>query len=149
MGETLLKLSISWDGPYGVGEVVKTFTDWGDAPGYAGEDHELYQLYGRQMLGDGDALLYIGEATNQTFAARLRQHEEWLQHKWPVQVYVGRLHSPRRHRAKDGWAGWIADVRLAERVMIYTYSPHYNGRSITERPLFDCHKRIEPVQFGY
>jgi hypothetical protein len=42
--EALLKLSISWNGPYKPREVVKTFTHWGDAPGYAGEDYGLYQI---------------------------------------------------------------------------------------------------------
>ena len=138
----MLKLSISWKGPYKPREVVKTFTHWGDAPGYAGEDYGLYQIYGRNMLGDRDALLYIGEATEQTFAARFRQHQEWLQHEWSVRVYVGRLYLPRRHSAKDRWASWKADVLLAERVMIYTYSPHYNGSSITERPLLERHKSV-------
>lgn len=144
----MLKLSISWDGPYRPHKVVKTLTDSGDAPDYAGEDYGLYQIYGRHKLGDRDALLYIGEATDQTFAARFRQHEDWLQHEWPVQVYVGRLHSPRRHSSKDGWAVWKTDVLLAERVMIYKYSPHYNGRSITECPRLDCHKRLELLHLG-
>lgn len=144
----MLSLQILWDGPYSPAEVVKDFTDWGNAPDYAGEDYGLYQIYGRHVLGDHDALLYIGEATEQTFSTRLRQHDEWLQNEWPVQVYLGRLYSPRRHSAKDRWAGWKADVLLAERVMIYTYSPHYNGRSITERPLLGLHKKVELVHSG-
>lgn len=140
--DALLKLSISWDGPYRPREVVKTFTDWGDAPGYAGEDYGLYQIYGRHVLGDRDALLYIGEATEQTFSARFRKHESWLVHEWPVRVYIGRIYSPRRHTDRDGWAMWKADVLLAERIMIYTYSPHYNSNLITERPLLNGHKKI-------
>jgi hypothetical protein len=74
----LLKLEISWDGPYTRHEVVKTATDWGVAPSYTGEDYGLYQIYGRHVLGNCDALLYIGEATDQTFSVRFQQHDGWL-----------------------------------------------------------------------
>ena len=139
----MLRLSVSWNGPYRRQQVVRQFTDGGKAPAWDGEDYGLYQIYARHVLGNRDALLYIGEATEQTFADRFRQHEEWLVHEGPVRVYLGRVYSPGRHRADDRWTTWKADVLLAERVMIYTYSPHYNGRSITERPLLDGHKRVE------
>lgn len=44
-------------------------------------------------------------------------------------------------------ATWKADVILAENILIYTYSPHYNGRSITERPLLG-NRRVELVHMG-
>ena len=143
-----MKLRISWDGPCKRTEVVKRFTDGGQAPTWDGEDYGLYQIYGRHILGNRDALLYIGEATDQTFAERFKQHEEWLSHEWPVRVYLGRIYSPRRHRPDDRWRTWKSDVLLAERVMIYTYSPHYNGRSITERPSLERHKQVELIHDG-
>lgn len=144
----VLSLSISWSGPYTRRQVVRLFADGGAAPSWDGEDYGLHQIYGRHLLGDRDALLYIGEATEQTFADRFKQHEKWLTHEWPVRVYLGRLYSPRRHRTDDNWRSWKEDVKLAERVMIYTYSPHYNGRSITERPQLNGHKRVELVHIG-
>jgi len=144
----MLHLSISWDGPFTRHQVVKRFTDGGEAPDYDGEDYGLYQIYGRHILGNRDALLYIGEATEQTFSARLRQHESWLVHEWPVRIYVGRIYLPRRHTDRDGWATWKADVLLAERIIIYKYSPHYNSNSITERPPLNCHKKVVLVHSG-
>ncbi len=144
----MLQLPISWDGPYTPHQVMKQFTDGGGAPDYDGDDYGLYQIYGRHVLGDRDALLYVGETTEPTFSGRLRQHESWLIHEWPVRVYVGRMYSPRRHTARNGWATWKADVLLAEQIMIYTYSPHYNSSSITERPFLNSHKKVVLVHAG-
>jgi hypothetical protein len=128
--------------------VVKQFTDGGAYPDYDGGDYGLYQIYGRHILGSRNALLYIGEATEQTFSARFQQHESWLLHEWPVRVYIGRIYSPRRHTERDHWATWKADVLLAERIMIHTYSPHYNSSSITERPRLNGHRKIVLVHSG-
>jgi hypothetical protein len=124
------------------------FNDGGVVPEYEGEDYGVYQIYGRHILGDRDALLYIGEATDQTFSARLRQHQSWLAHEYPVRVYVGRIYDPRRHSRRDQWDTWKADVLLAERVLIYTYSPHYNASSITERPFLHCNRKVRVINEG-
>jgi hypothetical protein len=58
-----------------------------------------FTKYGRHILRGRDALLYVGEATQQTFAARFQQHQSWLPHEGPVRVYVGRMYVPRRHNA--------------------------------------------------
>lgn len=72
----MLRLPIEWSGPYSRQEVIRDFNDWGTPPDWDGEDYGLYQIYGRHVLGDRNALLYIGQTTDQTFSARFRQHEE-------------------------------------------------------------------------
>src|ERR1051326_1516535 len=144
----MLQVAIQWNGPYTPKQVIKRFTDGGVAPGYDGSDYGLYQIYGRHVLGDLDALLYVGKASEQTFSARFRQHQSWLVHEWPVRVYVGRIYMPRRHTDENDWASWKEDVLLAERLMVYKYSPHYNSSSITERPLLSSLKRIALVHQG-
>jgi hypothetical protein len=143
----MLQLSISWQGPF-TSRQVQRFNDGGVAPDYEGEDYGLYQIYGRHVLGGRDALLYVGSAIDQTFAARFRQHEAWLLHEWPVTVYLGRMYLVRRHTASDAWARWREDLLLAERLLIYKYSPHYNSSSIAERPLFATLKRVVLVHEG-
>lgn len=143
-----LQLPISWNGPYKLGEVIRQFDDTGVYPDYDGEDYGLYQICGRHVLGDRNALLYVGSATEQTFSERFRQHESWLINEWPVRIYLGRIYVPRRHAARKGWATWKADVLLAERVMIYKYSPHYNSNSITERPLLNGYSKVGVVHSG-
>ena len=138
----MLELAIAWAGPYSPKMIIAQLNDGGVPPGYEGEDYGLYQIYGRHILGDRDALLYVGEATDQTFSARLREHQSWLVHEYPVRVYVGRPYIPRRHSSRDHWTKWKADVLLAERVLIHTYAPHYNANSISEPPRLDGHRKV-------
>ena len=135
-------LTFIWEGPFKPGQVISQLTDAGKPPDYDGNDYGLYQIYGRHLISGPDALLYVGEATQQTFSARLRQHQSWLVDEWPVQVYVGRIYSPRRHSAKDQWGGWRRDVLMAEMLIIYKYSPHYNSVHIAERPLLLALPRV-------
>lgn len=131
-----MEIKIAWEGPLAVPAIIKEFDRAGSAPDWDGEDYGVYQIYGRHILGDRNALLYVGEATMQTFAARFRQHMAWLQHEWSgIKVYLGRCYHRKRHSARDAWASWRSDMLLAERIMIYKYSPHYNSAAIAERPL--------------
>lgn len=138
----MLHLPIAWAGPYSPRKVITQFNDCGVPPGYDGEDYGLYQIYGHHILGDRNALLYVGEATDQTFAARLRNHQSWLAHEWPVRVYLGRLYVPRRHTPQANWERWKCDVLLAERILIYKYSPHYNSHSIGDPPKLGGFRKV-------
>ena len=144
-----MPLSIVWHVPYTPEQVIAQLTDGGSPPGYDGEDYGLYQIYGKHILGDPDALLYIGEATQQTFSERFKQHQAWLVHEDPVRVYVGHLYMPRRHTSHDDWATWTSDVLLAERVLIYKYSSHYNSNSIADPPRLDGHDKIVLFHEGH
>jgi hypothetical protein len=58
------------------------------------------------------------------------------------------LYMPRRHTSHDNWASWASDVRLAERILIHTYSPHYNSNSIADKPRLDGHDKVELLHEG-
>ena len=49
-------------------------------------------------------------------------------------MYPERTYIPARHVPTANWATWTTDVHLAERILIYTYSPPYNSVSIAEPP---------------
>ena len=85
----MLEILINWTGPFSIKKVIARINKGGVPPKYDGEDYGLYQIYGRHILGDHHALLYVGEAIEQTFSARFREHQSWLNHEYPVQVYVG------------------------------------------------------------
>jgi hypothetical protein len=132
------KITIEWEGPFTSAHVIEKCDDAGDCPRYDGEDYGLYQIYGRHILDDPKApsykpsLLYIGEATDQTFASRFRMHKRsWLEHEWKesISIHVGRFNALYRTDRE-----WKANVLLVERILIYTYSPHYNSSLISVRP---------------
>ncbi|HEV2130237.1 MAG TPA: hypothetical protein VGR27_04015 [Longimicrobiaceae bacterium] len=139
---------MTWEGPFGLEEVIARLTDGGGPPAYAGEDYGLYQIYGKHILAGSKSLLYVGRATRQTFSSRLRQHEEWLRNEEKVRIFVGRIDLPERHTAADEWVSWERDVCLAECVMIYKYSPHYNSVSIAEPPHLSPFEQVILVHEG-
>ena len=116
--------------------MTSQLSDGGRSPDYDGDDYGLYQIYGKHILAGPNSLLYVGQATEQTFAGRFRQHQQWLKNEYPgIYVHVGRLYMPERHVwANGGWGPWAPDVQLAERILIYKYSPHYNSFAIAEAP---------------
>ena len=122
--------------------------DAGSPPTYAGDDYGLYQIYGTHILCGPDTLLYIGRATEQTFASRFRQHQRWLEHEELVHVYLGRSYMPDRHVPTKNWMTWVADMQLAERILIYKYSPPYNSVSIAEPPTLGTVERITLIHEG-
>lgn len=129
-----LTLSIRWSGPYKPHEMAE-FSDGGSSPRYEGEDYGVYQIYGRHQLAGRRALLYIGKAVRQTFARRFAQHATWLSDEQDVKIFLGRLDPHTRHSRRDRWKMWERDVELVERLLIYKYSPHYNGVAIARPPV--------------
>jgi hypothetical protein len=148
MKDNVLRLDVRWSGPFTIDQVVTTFDDEGPAPLYDGKDYGLYQIYGTHILAGPDTLLYIGQATDQTFSRRFRQHREWLAHEEGASIYLGRVYDPARHMAADGWRTWRVDVRLAECILIYKYSPNYNSVSISEPPMLVSWSAVELTNRG-
>lgn len=141
-GETL-HLEVLWSGPFTIETVISEFDNEGAPPDYDGEDYGLYQIYGRHILCGPNTLLYIGQATGQTFGRRFRQHEHWLRNEEEIVIHLGRIYDSRRHAASDLWKRWVADVRLAECLLIYKYSPNYNAVSISDPPQLGGYRCVD------
>jgi hypothetical protein len=144
----MYQISIHWEGPLTLAQVIKKYNDGGDPPRYDGKDYGLYQIYGRHILDDPKkppfrSLLYIGKATEQTFARRFRDHEHWIANEWTqsIRIHLGRVESLTNQ-------AWEKDVPLAERILIYTYSPHYNSNLISDRPNLAGHEQVAIVHKG-
>ncbi|TQP76852.1 hypothetical protein FLL89_19800, partial [Vibrio cholerae] len=62
------QIHIQWDGPFSLEQIklMNTRTDYG-----------LYQVYGTHTVYGSNVLLYIGQATYQTFGTRILQHSKW------------------------------------------------------------------------
>jgi|CXWL01.1.fsa_nt_gi hypothetical protein len=122
------KIEIVWSGPYTPEEVIKTMTKGGRKQnGYSGEDYGLYQIYGNHILYGRDKLLYIGQAADQIFSSRFRQHyKDWLKDEGVIKVYLGRIDS-KNYDDKDNWYTWRRDISLAEAILVYKYTPCYNS----------------------
>ena len=93
------------------------------------EDYGIYQIYGSHPVYGKNTLLYIGRAKNQTFGARLKQHEKfWYnQDSDEVIVYTGRIGSNEPELAIKKWDDMID---LAEKLLIFTHQPACNSSNI-------------------
>jgi hypothetical protein len=140
------EIKIEWEGPLKLRTVIEEKNDGGEHPDWDGDDYGLYQIYGRHVLYGTNTLLYIGLTTEQTFSERLLEHSrEWLENDQDDQdrdIYLGRVYDPRRHSKKDNWFSWRQDVKLAERILIYKYSPNYNSEGLATEPDLSPHKNV-------
>jgi hypothetical protein len=144
----MLKIIVTWSGPFAASDVVEQFNDEGAPADYDGPDYGLYQIYGRHILSGPGTLLYVGQATEQTFSRRFRHHAKWLAREDDIAIYLGRIHDPRRHTSDDLWRRWVNDVKLAECVLIYKYSPNYNSIAISDPPSLRGYGSVELVNEG-
>lgn len=128
------EIRIEWEGPLKVAKVIKEKIDEGKKPHYAGLDYGVYQIYAKHIRCGLDTLIYVGRVTGETFSDRFDDHWRlWLHKEEKVNVYLGRI-SGKKYTSKNNWATWYRDVELAENILIYKYSPNYNGRNVAEPP---------------
>jgi hypothetical protein len=99
---------LQWDGPITWAE--KDELD-------SAVDYGVYQIYGCHPVHGADCLLYIGKASDQRFAARLKQEVDWMYDAdfGRLNIYVGRC---------SGWDGtprdpeWARQIDLSEKLLI-------------------------------
>lgn len=115
----LTKIEIWWHGPLTMDDIKKDFGDTNNAYG-------LYQIYGTHNISGPNTLLYIGKASEQTFATRLKQHNWTNWEASATQFYVGRLGGPDKID-EDTW-GQLIDK--AEQLLIYYCAPPYNTQHL-------------------
>jgi hypothetical protein len=92
MNTSVCVVHLQWDGPF----------TWSEKNALNGpSDYGVYQVYGCHSVYGVDTLLYIGKASDQTFAKRLGQEDYWMYHQdfRRLSVYVGRC------------SGWVAHAR--------------------------------------
>ena len=148
---TEYQIKIQWEGPFSLNEVIQKMIDSGEDPDWDGKDYGLYQIYGRHILHDKNTLLYIGMATEQIFSQRFIEHRTWLvqdQDEDDIRIYLGRIYDPKKHTKKNNWKSWRKDVRLAEKILIYKYSPNYNSEGLTTEPDLSPYDSIRLVHLG-
>ncbi|ARD39181.1 hypothetical protein [Edwardsiella ictaluri] len=113
------KIHIQWNGPYSL-EQIKNMN--------SGKDYGLYQAYGVHTVYGSNVLLYIGQATYQTFGVRIPQHAKWgyVQDENELKFYVGRFAGNEEVSDKE----WSEQISVAEKLLIFTHSPALNSSNI-------------------
>lgn len=108
-------IEIDWKGPFTIEETVALNTDI---------DFGVYQIYGTHNILGTDALLYLGQACDQTFAQRLPQRE-YITWDFPeYRIYVGRFGSSQSCSEHD----WNTQINYAEQIFIDYCQPPYNSQ---------------------
>ena len=108
------KIEIWWHGPFTLEEIKKEHDP--------AKSFGLYQIYGTHSIFGSNSLLYIGKASEQTFAKRLEQHDWANWEASAAEFYIGRLGgvSPIENTR------WTELIDFAERLLIYFCAPPYN-----------------------
>jgi len=143
------EIIIEWEGPFTTDEVINKKNDGGKSPDWDGEDYGLYQIYGRHLLYGYDALLYMGQCTDQTFSQRIDQeYRDYLKDEKDIQLFLGRIYDYKRHSRNDNWQNWKWDIDMAESILIYKYSPIYNIQKTSNPPVLEPYKNIILINNG-
>ncbi len=121
-----MPVKIKWEGPLSL-QMARTRAD-------VVEDYGLYQVYGRHVVFGADALLYIGRATEQTFAQRLTNHR-WLDEEQDVTIRLGRI-ADDDYKSNAHWRKIVCDC---ESLSIYRHSPPYNSQNIQRCSVVGLH----------
>ncbi len=149
MGKPVTVVHLQWDGP----------CNWKEKDKLNGEcDYGIYQVYGCHSVYGVDTLLYIGKASEQTFATRLSQEERWQYHQDAQRItfYVGRV---------SGWNGtpsnevWCDQIGRAEKLLILAHRPAWNAQkeingsdpALQEFHVLNwgCHRSLLPEVSGW
>lgn len=148
-------IKIKWEGPLSIEEVISNKNEGGSGPDdWAGNDYGVYQIYGPHILNKEDALLYVGQAADETFSDRFRDHKRNLlayDNLEKIKIYLGRLEDIPEYTPSNNWAIWYRDVDIVEAILIYRYTPHYNSARLNQDPnlyRYDCIKLIHELKRG-
>ena len=114
-------IEIWWEGPFTKKEVQNEH-DSDD------KDYGIYQIYGTHNISGPNTLLYIGKASEQTFAKRIKQHDwtEW--ESTETKFFIGRLGGLENIDENE----WKRQIDNAERLLIYFCTPSYNSSGIVK-----------------
>jgi hypothetical protein len=143
-------IKINWEGPWTVKEIIQKNNHGGTKQdNWAGRDYGLYKIFGKHILYGRDVLLYIGQAVDQTFSQRFRQHyKEWLKDEGEgIKIYLGYLEA-EKYDDKNNWYTWRWDIDTAEAILVYKYTPCYNSVLKGDYPKLGPFKSIHLLHSG-
>ena len=119
------QIHLLWKGPYAYKAVRKM-----NKP----TDYGVYRIYGIHPVYGPDTLLHIGQANGGTFGARFEtgykfMTDDWGENTGNFRIYTGRIHKigDDTPPADEEWAELI---RTAEKLLINTHSPAWNGQDV-------------------
>lgn len=108
-------IEVEWKGPYSIEEISAFNED---------TDFGVYQIYGTHNIMGTDALLYVGQASDQTFCVRLPQRE-YITWDFPeYRIYIGRFGAAELATKQE----WNCQINFAEQILIDYCQLPYNSQ---------------------
>jgi len=126
------EIRIEWDGVYSLEDIgydvqTEVYSLKKATLNDESSDYGIYQVYGTHPVYGTDVLLYIGKASQQTFAKRLSQEGwEYNEDAKNIKFYVGRLFGEKQVSDEE----WDNMIDIAERMLIFAHSPAKNSSNI-------------------
>ena len=107
-------------------------------------DFGIYQVYGPHPASGTESLLYIGQANDQTFAARFTNFDRqlwnpdsddglWEDNTALLRFFTGRVHplQDEQDRGAIGDELWGTYIDVAEKLLICAHTPHRNAQGVS------------------
>jgi len=95
-------------------------------------DYGIYQIYGKHPAYGNDALIYIGQASRQTFSTRLFERWEFVEScASPHSIRIGRLVKSSQQMDLLEWDEdrKIHMIELCERLLLHSHAPAFNKQN--------------------
>ena len=115
------EIHLKWHGPYSL-EYARN--------GEPGQTFGLYQYMGMHDVYGPSTLLYLGRASDAQIGNRLAGH---VHHSWsslPVEILIGNIATEDQLGNNLGDNERSEQIKLAERLLIYTHSPAWNSSNV-------------------
>ena len=126
------RIHLLWKGPHTFQDVLQMDCS---------SDFGIYQVYGPHPAGGTDSLLYIGQASDQTFGLRFTNLDRqlwssddapWGENTALLRFFTGRVH-PTQYEQDRGLIDddlWGTYIDRAEKLLIGAHAPHWNAQSV-------------------
>ena len=113
-------INIKWEGPLTLQEAYEKDGE---------SDYGIYQCSGDHPVYGLDVLFYIGKAQDQTFGARLSNHDHNFKN-WDqmIEIYLGRIYTEKKTQLSD--TEWGSLIDRAEKLLIPACWPALNCQGI-------------------
>jgi hypothetical protein len=119
---TLRLVRIEWEPPLSLADALKK-----DDPQ---KDYGVYMIEGHNVLYGCKGGLYFGQACDQSFAERMKQHQGWLKDAQDITIRLGRPRSGDFEDDPPEWRDWVTLVRDVEALTIQRHGFPFNSKHI-------------------